>query len=135
MSNGNAGAAIGLANTNKIPFIGAYVQSSTPPPGPEAADSYMGVNGSTYWTYNPVDEAGFVTNPGFVVNSDSGVAAGKAARLVWTSASPMTVAADGLCSVSTAGVVTATATTGLYKTYIAPGTVIPANSYLWVFLV
>mgnify|MGYP003513152504 CR=1 FL=1 len=135
MSNGNAGAAIGLANTNKIPFIGTYVQSAAPPPGPEAADSYMGVNGFAYWMRNPVDESGFVTNPGFVVNSNAGVAAGKAARLVWTDAAPMTVAADGLCSVSTAGVVTATATTGLYKCYLPAALVVPAGAYLWVFLV
>jgi hypothetical protein len=135
MSQGNAGAAIGLANSNKIPFIGSYVQASTPPPGPEAADSYVGVNGYAYWPYNPVQESDYSATNGFVVNSNSGVAAGKAARLVSTGASPMTVAADGLCSVSAAGVVTATPTTGLYKTYLPPALVIPASSFLWVFLV
>jgi len=133
MSQGNLGAAIGLANTNKIPFIGLYVQASTPPPGPEAADSYIGVNGSTYYNRNVVDED-YTVAGGLVVNSDSGVAAGKAARWVSNTAQ-MTVAADGLCSVSAGGVLTATPTTGLYKTYIPAATVIPANSFLWVFLV
>lgn len=135
MSQGNAGAAIGLANTNKIPGIGNYVQTSTPPPGPEAWDSYIGCNGYGYWMYNPVDEASYSATNGFTVNSDSGTATGKAARLVNTGASDMTVAADGLCSVSAAGVVTATPTTGLYKCYMPAGTVIPAGAYLWVFLV
>lgn len=135
MSQGNGAASIGLANTNKIPFIGVYVQASTPPPGPESEGPYIGINGSTYWNYNPVQETDFAITNGFQVQSDSGVAAGKAARLVSTSGSAMTVAADGLCSVSATGVVTATPTTGLYKCYIAPATVIPANSFLWVFLV
>ena len=133
MSQGNLGAAIGLANTSKIPFIGLYAQASTPPPGPEAADSYIGVNGSTYYNRNVVDED-YTVSGGLVVNSDSGVAAGKAARWVSNTAQ-MTVAADGLCSVSACGVLTATATTGLYKTYIPAAIVIPANSFLWVFLV
>jgi hypothetical protein len=72
---------------------------------------------------------------GFLVPSDSGAAAGKDAQWVTTGASPMTVAADGLCAVSAGGVVTALATTGTFKCYIPAGTVIPAGSYLWVFVV
>ena len=135
MSNGNASAAIGLANTNKIPMIGGYLQD-TDLLGPSAGGPYVGINGTTYYTYNPVDEWDFAnTGGGFTVPADSGAATGKVARLVWTSASPMTVAVDGLCSVSSAGVVTAPATTGLYHTLLAAGTVVPAGAYLWVFLV
>ena len=134
MSAGNASAAIGLANTNKIPMIGGYLQD-TDVPGPSAEGPYIGINAVMYWKYNPVDETDYATSPGFTAPSDSGAATGKVARLVSTGASAMTVAADGLCSVSTAGVVTATPTTGLYKTFITPGVVIPIGAYLWVFLV
>jgi len=133
MSQGNACAAIGLANTSKIPMIGGYLQDTTVP-GPTADGPYIGINSITQWTYNPVQEDFAATN-GFTVPATSGAAAGKVGRLVSTGASPMTVAADGLCSVSAAGVVTATATTGLYKTYIAPAAVVPAGAFLWVFLV
>ena len=130
MSAGNAGAAIGLANSNKVPYIGAYAQTGTPPPGPEAAVNYVGINGSTYYNRNVVDE---LVDPAFTTLANSGAAAGKLAHWVTTDAAPMTVAADGLCDVSAAGVVTALASTGTYKTYVPPGTVIPAGSYLWVF--
>jgi hypothetical protein len=134
MSAGNACAAIGLANTNKVPPIGGYVQAATPPPGPEASGPHIGVNGSTYYTTNVLAEDVTVSG-GYLVPADSGAAAGKTARWVTTGASPMTVAADGLSSVSATGTVTATATTGLYKVYIPPATVIPAGAYLWAFLV
>lgn len=134
MSNGNASAAIGLANTNKIPMIGGYVRDESAP-GPSAEGPYMGVIGTQYFDRNPVDEWDFAAAGGFVLPGTSGAATGKNARLTWTSASPMTVAVDGLCSVSAGGVITATATTGLYKTYIPPATVVPAGAYLWAFLV
>lgn len=134
MSAGNAAAAIGLANTNKIPPIGVYVQTSTPPPGPGASGPYIGVNGSTFYSYNALGSDPTQVG-GFLVPSNAGAAAGKDAQWVTTGGSPMTVAADGLCAVSAGGVVTALATTGTFKCYIAPGTVIPAGSYLWVFVV
>ena len=134
MSQGNASAAIGLANTNKIPAIGGYLQDTTAL-GPSAEGYYAGVNAYGTWDYNPVQETDYSATGGFTVPSNSGAATGKVARLVFTNAAPMTVAADGLCSVSAAGVVTALATTGLYKTFITAGTVIPAGTYLWVFLV
>jgi len=134
MSNGNASAAIGLANTNKIPMIGGYIRDETAP-GPTAEGPYMGVIGTQYFDRNPVDEWDFAAAGGFVLPGTSGAATGKNARLTWTSASPMTVAVDGLCSVSAGGVITATVTTGLYKTYIPAGTIVPAGAYLWAFLV
>jgi phage baseplate assembly protein gpV len=133
MSQGNACASIGNANTVKIPMIGGYHQNEAAP-SPAADGPYIGVNAISKWTYNPANED-FAATGGFTVPATSGAAEGKVARLVSTGASPMTVAADGLCSVSAAGVVTATPTTGLYKTYIAAGTVIPAGAFLWVFLV
>ena len=132
MSAGNAGAAIGLANTNKIPYIGQYVQdvhTNAGEAGPAAAVNYDGVNGATFWNRNVIDE---LVDPPFLVLSNSGAAAGKNAHWVTTGASPMTVAADGLCAVAL-GVVTALASTGTYKTFLAPGTVVPAGSFLWVF--
>jgi len=133
MSQGNAAAAIGLVNTTKIPAIGLYVQDTV---NPNSDGPYNGCVGNTYWNRDAIDEgAAAVLTNGFTVPANSGAATGKVGRYVTTSASPMTVAADGLCSVSAAGVVTATATTGLYKTYIAPATVIPAGSWMWVFLV
>ena len=132
MSVGNLGAAIGLANTNKIPFIGTYVQTATPPPGPEASDSYVGVNGTGYWNRNVIDED-YTASGGIVVNGNSGVAAGKAARWVSNTAQ-LTVSADQTCAVTAGGVVTA-GTAQAYKTYNKVGTVIPANSFMWVFLV
>jgi len=134
MSAGNAAAAIGLANTSKIPMISGYIRDETEP-GPAADGEYMGVLGTQYFSRNPVDEADWSASGGFTVPATSGAAAGKVARLTSTGASPMTVATDGRCSVSAGGVITATVTTGLYKTYIAPGTVVPVGAFLWAFLV
>lgn len=135
MSAGNAGAAIGLANTNKSGPIGAYVQdvhTGAGEAGPAAVVTFMGTNGITAYDRNVLGE---LVNPAFVVPSNSGAAAGKDAHWVTTGGASMTVAADGLCAVDGTGVVTALATTGTYKCYIAPGTVIPAGSFLWVFVV
>lgn len=130
MSQGNAGAAVGLANTNKTPMIGAYIQDTI---DPNAAVNYAGINALSYWGYNPVDERYDITN-GFTVNSTSGVSAGKVARLVYTGASPVVIPADGRCSVSAGGVVTAASGAGLYKAYM-PNKTIPTAQYFWVFLI
>ena len=151
MSAGNASAAVGLANTNKQLRIGAYVQdtglnlagNALSGPGPSADGNYIGCTGSdiganalnsgAYWDYNFLGED---VNPAFTVPANSGAAAGKTARWVKTSAgSTMTVAADGKCSVTPTGIVSATPTTGLYKTFLAAGTVVPVNAFLWVFLI
>jgi hypothetical protein len=134
MSQGNASAAIGLANTNKIAAIGGYLQD-TDVPGPSAEGYYAGINSLGIWDYNPVNETDFSAVGGFTVPSNSGAATGKVARLVSTDVAAMTVAADGKCNVTAAGVVTALVTTGLYKTFVTAGTVIPAGRYIWVFLV
>jgi len=127
MSAGNLGASIGNANTVKIPFIGLYVQNLT---SPDAADSYMGCTGTTYYNRNVIDEIPSTT---ITVNGNSGAAAGKLAR--WgTNTASLTVSADQTCAVSGAGVITA-ATGGAFKCYFAVGTVIPANSFFWVFTV
>ena len=139
MSQGNLAAAIGLANTNKIPPIGAYVQSAFPP-GPEASGPYIGCSGSNtsfpsgacYYATNVLGEDVAVAG-GITVPADSGVAAGKLGQWVTTGGAPMTVAADGLCSVSATGAVTATATMAKIKCYFLAGTVVPAGKFLWVY--
>jgi hypothetical protein len=132
MSIGNLGAAIGLANTNKIPCIGAYAQGVTPPPGWSASDSYMGVNGSVYYNRNVLDED-YTASGGITVNGNSGAATGKLARWVSNTAS-LTVGADQTIAVSAGGVATA-GTAAAYKTPFAVSAVIPANSFFWVFTV
>ena len=139
MSQGNLAAAIGLANTSKIPAIGAYVQDSTTP-GPSADGPYIGcsgsstasTNGALYYSTNVLGED-FAVSGGLTVPSDSGAAAGKDARWVSNTAQ-LTVSADQTIAVSAGGVATA-GTAQAYKTYMAVGTVIPANSFFWVFLV
>ena len=135
MSAGNAAAAIGLANTNKIPMIGTYVQDITPA-GPGSEGPYIGCLGmgttgplSAYWDNNWLQE-----DIGFTCPATSGTVTGKTGQWVTTDAAAMTVAADGLCAV-TDGVVTAAASTGAYKTFLPAATVVPAGSFLWVFLV
>lgn len=130
MSAGNACAAIGLANTNKIPHIGEYVQDPDGPPGPSADGPYIGVNGSTFYTRNVLGE---LVDPAYFVPANFDSADGLDAQWVTTGGAPMTVAVDGRCSVSATGVITATPTTGLFTCVVAPGTVIPAGSYLWAF--
>lgn len=133
MSQGNQGACIGLANTNKVPYIGAYAQDSGVPAGPAAYGGYIGVNGVGYWSSNPVQETDFNAVNGITVAADSGVAAGKVARLV-TNTAPLVVSADQTCAVTAAGVATAGAAQA-YKTYMGVGVGIPTNSFFWVFLI
>jgi len=148
MSAGNACAAVGLANTNKILRIGAYVQDTAlnlagnapSGPGPSADGPYIGCSGSdsgenglnkgAYWATNVIGE---LVNPAFLVPANSGAAAGKTAQWV-TASAPLTVPADGRVTV-TSGVATAASGAGLSKTFIAAGTVIPAGSYFWAFLI
>jgi len=129
MSTGNGCAAIGLANTNKIPMIGAYVQDVYQPVAPGSDGPHVGVVGGQYWDRNWLGE-----EVGFTVPGTSGVATGKTAEWVWNNATPLTVPVDGLVTV-TAGVAVAAAGVGLSKTFVAAGTVIPAGSYFWAFLV
>ena len=124
MSQGNASAAIGLANTNKIPSIGVYTQDQTPP-GPGDDGPHFGVQGITSWTYNWLGE-----DPGYLAPSTHGAAAGKNAQWVTFGASPIVVSGTGLMTVS-AG--TAAAGAGTWKTNIPSGVTIPAGSFFWVF--
>jgi hypothetical protein len=130
MSQGNLAAAIGLANTSKIPAIGAYVQKQTAP-GPGSEGPYVGVVGTTYWNRNVIDED-YTASGGILVASSDGAATGKDARWVSNTAQ-LTVPADGRCAVSAGGVVTAASGTGAFNCYLGSGTVVPANSFFWVF--
>lgn len=146
MSTGNAAAAVGLANTVKIPSIGAYVQDILQPVAPGNDGPYIGSTGPTYWNYNWLGEdVGFLapstsgvlgtTNvgptPPNTGASDVGNPLGKRAQ--WcTNAVALTVPADGRVTV-TAGVAVAASGTGLYKTFVAPATVMPIGSFFWAF--
>jgi len=135
MSVGNLAAAIGLANTNKILSIGTYVQDATFPNG---QDSYIGCgsnadyNPRLYYNRNVLDED-YTASGGITVNSNFGAATGKLARWVSNTAS-LTVGADQTIAVTAGGVATA-GTAAAYETPIPVGTVIPANSFFWVFTV
>lgn len=130
MSQGNLAAAIGLANTSKIPQIGDYIQDTTPP-GPSSIGPYAGVVAGMYWNRNVVDED-YTVSGGIVVPANSGAVAGKNARWVSNTAQ-LTVPADGRMAVSAGGVATASSGAGAYDSYMTTPTVIPANSFFWVF--
>ena len=137
MSQGNACASIGNANTTKIPMIGGYLQSVGPTspaiaPQPGADGPYIGLM-SQGWV-PAVSESDWSITNGFTVPATSGAAAGKVGRLVTNSGGALTVSADQTCSVSAAGVAAAGAAQA-YRTYIPVNTVIPINSFFWVYLV
>lgn len=121
MSTGNAGAAIGLANSNKVVPIGS-------PPlvadalDPTAGVAYVGVNLKGNWSYNWLGE-----DANFSVPSQN---VGLNCRWV-TNTAALVVAADSAMAVSGAGVATA-AVGGAYKSNQVPATTIPANSWFWV---
>lgn len=71
MSAGNAGAAIGLANTVKIGAVGAYVQNTV---NPCASDAYFGTNAKTSYKTNVLGES---ISPDFIVEGNSGTVYGK----------------------------------------------------------
>jgi hypothetical protein len=130
MSAGNACAAIGLANTYKIPAIGAYVQDITGPVAPGAEGPAVGPIGGQYWDYNWLGED-FAEVGGILYPATNGAATGKFAQWVKATAN-LTTSADGTVAVSAGGVATA-ATGGAFQSYFAAGVVIPAGSYFWAF--
>ena len=124
MSTGNAGAAIGLANTNKIAVIGAVVADANEP---TAGITYMGPNLNMYWNSNWLGED--ISTAAFSFASCNSP---KTIQWVTTGASPVVVPADGRLAVSASGVATASAGAGAFVTKIAPTTSIPAGSWFWV---
>lgn len=121
MSAGNAGAAVGLANTSKRAVIGGLVADADATAGVD----YLGAGLSSAYGTNVLGED---VNPAFQVPSCN---TGK--NLQWvTNTASLTVAADRKCAVSGAGVVTASAGTGAFITGVPAATVIPANSFFWV---
>jgi hypothetical protein len=122
MSVGNAGAAIGLANSNKQVPIGSLVADAL---DPTAGVNYAGVNMRTFWDRNWLGED--PAGP-FTVSSCN---AGKVATWVTSGAAPIVVSADSTMAVSGAGVATAAAA-GAFKSFFAPGVTIPAGSFFWV---
>lgn len=134
MSAGNAGAAIGLANTVKIPSIGGYVQDvgvqlgTNGNPGPGADTVFIGLNGSTFYNYNAINE---LVNPAYLVPSNSGATAGRVAQ--WVTNSPLLEAGTTRVNVSPTGVATANNASGLFDVFCVPAAGIPLNSFFWVF--
>jgi hypothetical protein len=122
MSVGNGGAAIGLANSNKILPIGGLVADTV---APTVGVNYMGENVAQYWDRNWLgeDPAGPFSVPS--------CNAGKALYWVTSGASPITVSADSTMAVSGSGVATA-GTAAAFKSFFAAGVVIPAGSFFWV---
>ena len=135
MSAGNAGAAIGLANTVKIPSIGGYVQDvgvqlgSSGNPGPGADTEFIGVNGNTFYDRNAIDE---LVNPAYLVPANSGATAGRVAQ--WVTNTPAMAAGTTRVTVSGTGVATANNAAGLHDVFCVPAAGIPNNSFFWVFL-
>lgn len=129
MSAGNAAAAIGLANTNKIKPLGPYVQdvgvTGGTVAGPESDGNHAGINGRTYYESNVLGEA-----VGFVAPANSGVATGKTAQWVTNTGS----LAAGTTRVNiAAGVATANAT-GTHDIFITvPVAGLAANKFFWAF--
>jgi hypothetical protein len=122
MSTGNGGAAIGLANSNKIVPIGS------PPLVPDTVEptagvNYEGVNLKGNWSYNFLGEDAAFTVPSTNV--------GKNCVWVTSGAAPIVVSADGSMAVTGAGVATA-AVGGAFKSLQIPTTTIPANAWFWV---
>lgn len=130
MSAGNLSAMIGLANTNKIPSVGLYVQDaiSVGQAGPGMDGEGIGVNGLGFWNYNAMGELADGTT---TVLSNSGAAAGKLAVWCITNAG----LAGGTTRVDvTAGVAVANNATGLYDVNTGFGSpAVPVGSYLWAF--
>lgn len=128
MSTGNAGAAIGLPNSNKVTPIGGLVADTV---YPTAGVVWMGDNIGTdyspnqYWSYNYLgeDPAGPFTVPS--------CNAGKVLAYVTTGGAPVVVPADGRVT-PTGGTIVAASGSGTFKTFVTPGVSIPAGSYLWV---
>ena len=130
MSTGNASAALGLANTNKIKALGSYVQDAGVTggavAGPGADGGYVGINGRTYYESNVLGEA-----VGFTAPANSGAATGKTAQWVTNTGS----LAAGTTRVDiTTGVATANNSTGAYDIFIAvPAAGLAANKFFWAF--
>lgn len=130
MSTGNAGAAVGLANTNKQANLGPYTQdvgiTGGKVSGPSANDNYAGINGNTYYESNVVGEA-----IAFTARTNSGAAIGKVAQWVTNTG---TLAAGTTRVAVTAGVATADNAAGAYDLFIkVPAAGLAANKFFWVF--
>lgn len=128
MSTGNAGAAVGLANSSKQQPIGAYVRDTgvLGEAGPGASDNYEGVNGKAVYDSNVLGEA-----VAFTARANSGAAIGKTAQWVTNTGA---LAAGTTRVAITAGVATADNAAGAYDIFIAiPAAGLAANKFFWAF--
>ena len=118
MSAGNAGAAIGLANTNKVGPIGAYVQDAL---HPTAENDYAGINADVSYVTNVLGEA-----IGFTAYGTQGAVRGKTAQWVQNGATAL-VPTDKVTIA--AGVATKDNSTGTHTVFAT----VPANAFFWAF--
>ena len=116
MSAGNAGAAIGLANTTKIGPIGGYVQSAL---NPRCENNYIGASCKPSFPTNVLGEA-----IGFTCKGTGGAATGK--TLQWVKSASVLVATDKVTIA--AGVATKDNTTGTHTVFGAAA----VDGYMWV---
>lgn len=122
MSAGNGCAAIGLANTNKIPMIAGYRQGNTPKFG--ADGPIIGVRADVFYNRNAFGEA-----IGYVCPGAEAAATGKTAQWVSTAAG----LAAGTTRVNlTAGDAVANAS-GTHNVYGVPAAGVPIGSFFWAF--
>jgi hypothetical protein len=131
MSAQNLAAQIGVANTNKIPAIGAYVQDALTAgfsgPGADSAQA-IGVNGLGYWASNVMGEAVDGTT---LCPANSGAVTGRTAQ--WVTNTALIAAATTRVNIA-AGVATADNATGTHDINSGVGNpAIPANSFFWAF--
>lgn len=116
MSAGNAGAAIGLANTVKNGPIGGYVQSAL---NPRCENNYIGASCKPSFPYNAIGEA-----VGFTCKGTGGAATGK--TLQWVKSASVLVATDKVTLA--AGVATKDNDTGTHTVFGSAA----VDEYMWV---
>lgn len=116
MSTGNAGAAIGLANTTKSGPIGGYVQSAL---NPRCENTYAGASCKQSYPYNAIGEA-----IGFTCKGTGGAATGK--TLQWVKSASVLVPTDKVTIA--AGVATKDNAAGTHTVFANAA----VNDYLWV---
>jgi len=136
MSTGNAGAAIGLANTNKVGPLGAYVQTVGPTTvadaqagnrDPSSSVNFMGPSGPANFDYNALGEA-----IGFTAPANNGAAAGKTAQWIQLGVGGLTNAQTRVNISAGVGTYNAAGTHDVFCSLYANRT-LPANTYCWAF--
>lgn len=137
MSTGNAGAAIGLANTNKILPIGTYLQltgtssaagAAAGNANPAGSVNVLGASGGGNYDNNHIGES-----IGFTLPANSGATQGaKTAQWVQLGVGGLTNVQQGVTIVAGVATFSATPTHNVFAAYEANRT-LPAGTYCWAF--